>query len=277
MGFWGDFGKGVANSGAGGLLGIGMDWIGKGMDRKYAQDMAKFNQNIWKQNQMFANEQALQMWKDTNASAQVKELDKAGLSRGLMYGGGGAGGSTMGNASAQGGSAGSAPNFMGIGLQLKQMQQQAVTQAKQNKILDEQGKQETIKTQELEAGLEDRIDGKKAEAYGNRRRAEARNNVDLGSYDDAKTWAGTNEKVSRYAQNLLDKYEGVKVGNLVQETQKALNEATAKNLVSNDELIELQTKMYKAEISIIESDAFKKLPVEAKALIMALMKKFGAM
>ena len=36
------------------------------------------------------------MWKDTNYAAQVEEMKKAGLSVGLMYGKGGAGGATTG-------------------------------------------------------------------------------------------------------------------------------------------------------------------------------------
>ena len=36
----------------------------------------------------------MQMWEDTNYAAQVEQLKKAGLSIGLMYGKGGAGGAT---------------------------------------------------------------------------------------------------------------------------------------------------------------------------------------
>ena len=38
----------------------------------------------------------MQMWEDTNFAAQVEQLKKAGLSIGLMYGKGGAGGTTTG-------------------------------------------------------------------------------------------------------------------------------------------------------------------------------------
>ena len=55
----------------------------------------------------------LQMWKDTNYAAQVEEMKKAGLSIGLMYGKGGAGGTTTG-AGATGVSAPSAPSGMGL-------------------------------------------------------------------------------------------------------------------------------------------------------------------
>ena len=55
----------------------------------------------------------MQMWKDTNYAAQVEELKKAGLSIGLMYGKGGAGGTTTG-AGATGVSAPQAPTGMGM-------------------------------------------------------------------------------------------------------------------------------------------------------------------
>lgn len=44
----------------------------------------------------------LQMWKDTNYGAQMTEIEKAGLNPGLLYGMGGSGGATTGNASGGG-------------------------------------------------------------------------------------------------------------------------------------------------------------------------------
>lgn len=43
---------------------------------------------------IFNREQAMQMWNDTNAEAQMKHLKNAGLNPALMYGGSGAGGAT---------------------------------------------------------------------------------------------------------------------------------------------------------------------------------------
>ena len=55
----------------------------------------------------------MRMWEDTNFAAQVEQLKKAGLSVGLMYGKGGAGGTTTG-AGATGVSAPGAPTGMGL-------------------------------------------------------------------------------------------------------------------------------------------------------------------
>lgn len=71
----------------------------------------------------------LQMWKDTNYSAQKEELKKAGLNPGLLYGMGGAGGATVGSggasttgATATQGGGGEFQTAMGLMLQRAQVQ-----------------------------------------------------------------------------------------------------------------------------------------------------------
>jgi len=61
---------------------------------KYAKKLAALELANQKELNEFNNKLALQMWKDTNYSAQVAELRKAGLSTGLMYDMPGHGGST---------------------------------------------------------------------------------------------------------------------------------------------------------------------------------------
>jgi hypothetical protein len=56
----------------------------------------------------------MQMWKDTNASAQMRELKKAGLNPSLMYGGSGAGGSTTTGSNSAGSASGGAAPVMGM-------------------------------------------------------------------------------------------------------------------------------------------------------------------
>lgn len=62
------------------------------------------------------------MWKDTNFGAQIAELNKAGLNPGLIYGMGGAGGTTTGHGTAQPSGAtapgGTTAAEMGMGLQM---------------------------------------------------------------------------------------------------------------------------------------------------------------
>lgn len=80
----------------GGALGIS---AGQGLMQQ------AFNENATQQQiagskelALYNNQLAYDMWKKTNYSAQVKELQKAGLNVGLMYKGAGAGGGTVGNA-----------------------------------------------------------------------------------------------------------------------------------------------------------------------------------
>lgn len=75
----------------------------------------------------------LQMWKDTNYSAQKEQLEMAGLNPGLMYGMGGGGGQSMGSGSGASVSGASAPvggGEIGMAMQLGMMNaQKAVLEA----------------------------------------------------------------------------------------------------------------------------------------------------
>ena len=90
---------------AGGIQGRRqMKWQGELMAKQLAFDKLKMEEQ---------RKMQLQMWKDTNYSAQIEEMKKAGLSIGLMYGKGAAGGTTTG-AGAAGVSAPTAPSGMGL-------------------------------------------------------------------------------------------------------------------------------------------------------------------
>lgn len=74
------------------------------------ESMSRFNQGL-----------ALDTWEKTNYDAQVKQMEKAGLNVGLMYGKGAAGGGTTnfgGSQSVTGAQATAPINNMGMGLQL---------------------------------------------------------------------------------------------------------------------------------------------------------------
>lgn len=108
---------------AGGVVGTGLglataNWQDK---RQLKQSEKLQNIQIKGQKEMgeFNKEQALDMWNKTNAEAQRKHLENAGLNVGLMYGGSGAGGATAnaptGNTSGQ--QAPSGGNEIGMGIQ----------------------------------------------------------------------------------------------------------------------------------------------------------------
>jgi hypothetical protein len=108
----------------------------------------------------------LQMWKDTNFGAQRNEMEKAGLSVGLMYGnGGGSAASTAGGTATQPSAPKTNPIEVGLqqqalGLQLKQIEAQnklanaetAKTLAEANKIagVDTKGQELDNKWKEIE-------------------------------------------------------------------------------------------------------------------------------
>lgn len=108
----------------------------------------------------------LQMWKDTNFGAQRNEMEKAGLSVGLMYGnGGGSAASTAGGTATQPSAPKTNPvevelQQQALGLQLKQIEAQnklanaetAKTLAEANKIagVDTEGQNLENKWQEIE-------------------------------------------------------------------------------------------------------------------------------
>lgn len=131
--------KGVINTG----LGLALE---RHNDRRQLRQQGKLNQQqIEAQQQMgrFNQSMALEMWEATNYSAQRKELEKAGLNAGLLYGISGGGGTT---AQTQAGAVGAhdAPHGgqeVGMGLQLglqaamqKAQIQLAESQANKNNV-----------------------------------------------------------------------------------------------------------------------------------------------
>lgn len=84
----------------GGLMDAGNGAINTNQNKKAQERTFSMQKDLNQQ----GKDLALQQWKDTNYSAQRRELEKAGLNVGLMYEGGGAGGQTAV------GSGGSAPS-----------------------------------------------------------------------------------------------------------------------------------------------------------------------
>lgn len=164
------------------------------------KELNKYNQQL-----------AMQTWEDTNYSAQVREMEKAGLNVGMMYGQGGAGGGTLGQ---QGGSAqgGQAPDQTAMARSAMQsgLQNNMMTQAQIDlmKAQTEKTKVETAKTagvdtegaqlQNTGTAIDNRIKEVKAQvqeatteqqkevlwseaqkAYGQARSADAQGQVDM--------------------------------------------------------------------------------------------------
>ena len=104
----------------------------RSQNKKLLQQQYEYNKKWGK----FQNQMALDMWHATNYSAQVKELDKAGLNRGLMYEGSGPGGALAQQPSggASGASASNNGATSGMGLQVGINAAMAKKQLKQIKL-----------------------------------------------------------------------------------------------------------------------------------------------
>lgn len=121
MGLGLEVGKGGAGSIVGTVLGMA---TAKWQDRRQLKQQGKLNEQQLGTNKQMAeyNQQlGLDMWNKTNYKAQVDQLKKAGLNVGLMYEGGGAGGTTQtagGSVNAAGANSGGGEVQAGMGMGL---------------------------------------------------------------------------------------------------------------------------------------------------------------
>lgn len=102
------FGQQAASTAANGAIGIGMQRLGANYDRRkqVQQQQALMEVQMRGEKEMmdYQNQQQLDFWNKTSYGAQLANMKKAGLSPGLMYGGGpGAGGTTGGGVPSLGG------------------------------------------------------------------------------------------------------------------------------------------------------------------------------
>lgn len=135
-------GQQMATNAAEGVLGM---FLGNYNDKRQLSQQQKLqNLQIQGQKEMmdYGYGKQLQMWKDTNYSAQRSELEKAGLNPGLLYGMGGGGGTTVG--SAQGNVSGAqAPQGGGEVMGMMQQGLQLQLMEAQKKVLESQAELNT--------------------------------------------------------------------------------------------------------------------------------------
>lgn len=153
--FAGALGMQAAQTGLGGAMGL----ILGGIERKKQLEQQRKLQALQiegaKQMGIFNREQQMQLWKDTNYSAQMEELKKAGLNPGLLYGHGGPGGSTSASPGAVSGAQAAAQGpAMGMGISMGSMQLQLLKAQKDNIEADTALKQaDTTKTAGVDTQL----------------------------------------------------------------------------------------------------------------------------
>ena len=99
-------GQGAAMQAASGIVGTGLGLLLEGHnDRRQIIQQGKLNDlSVKAQKELLEaqRQKELQMWQNTNYSAQIDQMKKAGLNPALLYGQGGGGGSAAGGGSATG-------------------------------------------------------------------------------------------------------------------------------------------------------------------------------
>lgn len=110
---------------------IGKDEANNQSQYKYQRRLNKEGMNNSKELSKYNKDLQMEMWEETNYAAQRREMEKAGLNVGMMYGGTGAGGATtnVSTANVSGGQAGRGGNGnaaagMALGMQNEMMQAQ---------------------------------------------------------------------------------------------------------------------------------------------------------
>lgn len=195
----------------------------------------------------FNRQQAMKMWEDTNYDAQRKQLEKAGLNVGLMYGTAGGGGTTQGGAagSVTGASAPVGGGEVGMAMQLglqKEMQKASIENIKAD-----------TEVKKKEAG----------EKLGTPAQATANVEATQTGIEATKLQIKNQEVVNRITQyeeqikliemNIADKNQTEAISQMKLATQKLrgetqqavtegkIAEATAKEVIKSAELNNLQT------------------------------------
>lgn len=142
-------GQTMVGQAAEGALGLVLGGINDQRQIKQQQRLQELQIAGQKEMTDYSYAKQLQMWKDTNYSAQMEQLIKAGLNPGLIYGMGGGGGATTGGGSGQvtgataptGGKEAQELMGMGIQAQLLKSQRDLITAQKENVEADTANKQ----------------------------------------------------------------------------------------------------------------------------------------
>lgn len=150
----------TASNAAGGLIGGAMGMMFGGIENKrQIEQQKKLNDLSYGQHMKFTDysmKKQMEMWEATNYKAQMEQLQKAGLNPGLMYEGGGPGGSlqasTGGGGSSQASRGSEGVQGMGMGLQLGMMNaQMKLIEAQTKKTEVETAKTAGVDTENVQA------------------------------------------------------------------------------------------------------------------------------
>lgn len=245
----------ILKDNAGSIISTGLDIAtAKYNDRRQLEQQRKLqNLQIAGQEQLgkFNQGLALDTWEKTNYAAQRKQMEKAGLNVGLMYEGGGQGGTT------QGGSAGSvtggqAPQGNPVGMGLDRMMLQAqmkLVEAQTKKTEAETVKTAGVDTQAVTTGIQQMLQNTTNAAVQN----------ELMQYDKQLKEIETN--IQGKSQQEIINQIATTTQKLQAETEKAKNEGKISTETANDivkqvkqNTIEQQLRMSAIKTGIIKTE-----------------------
>lgn len=97
MPIWEQLGMQAAGDATSGIMGLALGAINDARQRRQQQALQDMQIRGSKEMTDYNMQKQLQMWRNTNYSAQIAEMKKAGINPGLLYGMSGGGGVTTGN------------------------------------------------------------------------------------------------------------------------------------------------------------------------------------
>ena len=162
------------------------------------------------------------------------------------------------------------PSILG-GVMEKFFQSKAITAQLNSQLLDNETKR--IDNAIKKEGLADRKVAERLDAEASKNKAQSDRdyyNVRYFDFNDPH-----DPGMTKYDESLGLDVEIKRMQRNLSKAQAGLADATAKNLLSNDQLVAIQTKVAQAQFDFLESDWFKKLPPGLQATFMALAKKLG--
>ena len=159
-----------------GIAGAGA--VGNTIAGETAQKRQKELMEVQLKNQQNLNRQGaklqMDMWNKTNYGAQVKHMKDAGLSAGLMYGKGGAGGTTTGSQGGGSAASGNAPQRAQMGIEgLMAGHQMELMKAQARKLNAEANNEENGKKDNLQADYNSKLEQIKGQQINNKIQGES--------------------------------------------------------------------------------------------------------
>lgn len=219
---------------AGAVVGTGMGLALQGINNKQQlkQQQKLTDQQVAAQKQMgiFNREQQMKLWEDTNFSAQKAQMKKAGLSPGLMYGGGPGQGGTTAAASGSVGAPTARQSNEGMGMGL--MGGQAAMMAAQIELT----KAETQKVKAETPNVP--LTGENIKA-------------DTGLKTAQKEYVETQQGIASIEEYIKGKTQNAEVAKILQGTEASMEELRMLRNSRNiqDATVQTQIKQIKADLA----------------------------